>query len=102
MEGWLLGNTDAGRRGRLHLQEAERDCLQVGRVFSEANMGDTAGQEIHDIRANRKTFQKEQVSSLSAFCRSMSLKLSERQKQRERNIHIPQSEALVLMGIDSP
>lgn len=55
-------------------------CLQIDRAFSEANVGDTAGQEIHDRRANRKTFQNEQVSSLSAFCRSMSLKLSERQK----------------------
>lgn len=77
----------------------QRLCLQIDRAFSEANVGDTAGQEIHDIRANRKTFQNEQASSLSGFCRSMSLKLSERQKQRERNMCIPQSEALVLMGI---
>lgn len=64
-------------------------------------MGDTARKEVHDVRANRKAFQNEQVSSLSAFCGSMSLKLSQRQKQRERPIHIPQSEAFVLMGTGS-
>lgn len=94
----MLSNTDAGRRGRLHLLEADRDCLQIDRVFSEAKVGDTAGQEIHDVKANRKAFQNEQVSNLSAFCGSMSLKLSERLKPRERSIHIPQSEAFVLMG----
>lgn len=64
-------------------------------------MGDTARKEVHDVRANRKAFQNEQVSSLSAFCGSMSLKLRQRQKQRERPIHIPQSEAFVLMGTGS-
>ena len=45
-------------------------------------IGDIAGQEIYDLRTNKKVFQNEQVSSLSSLCRSINLKLNERQKTK--------------------